>query len=369
MKGKKCYIVLLALFTIFGLSLNVFSDVNASFGARTLTSHMGLYNPNTNEWVNIGFNSYGGISSGWTANRMTLANTTSQLMSFTAGDTVIVSGTLLTLFDYTSGSTNAPITMTCPQFYDSTYFSTIECEIDSTGDVSSGQHFQTINYVAKGYVNTSINTNQLVMSIMFRNNHSQGIRVYGLSPVVSSNAGTSTDVSALLQQISSSNQSILSAIQSFNTDMTTILRQIQNNIISSIQNNSNATTINSINNTVESMQEQDEEDRENIEQQQQETSEQAADTSTDVESATTNIVGVISGFSDALNNIQTGNCTLPTISAYGFSLGNINLCTYSPPSWVQGAVSIVVSFITLRLAIAVFYRIMGALDGVIGGKK
>lgn len=130
-----------------------------------------------------------------------------------------------------------------------------------------------------------------------------------------------------------------------------------------------ATLLEEQNDAQEQQQQQDQEDRDNLETQQEETNEQANDTSSDVQGATTNIIGVISGFSDALNNIQTGNCTLPTISAYGFSLGNINLCTYSPPSWVQGAVSIVVSFITLRLAIAVFYRIMGALDGVLGGKR
>lgn len=366
MKGKKCYIVLSALFIIFGLSLNVYSDVNASFGARTLTSHMGLYNPNTNEWVNIGFNSYGGISSGWVANRMTLSNTTSQLMSFTAGDTVIVSGTLLTLFDYTSGSTNAPVTMTCPQFYDSTYFSTIECEIDSNGDVSSGQHFQTINYVAKGYVNTSINTNQLVMSIMFRNNHAQGIRVYGLSPVISSNAGTSTDVSALLQQISSSNQSILSAIQSFNSDITTILPAIESNIINAIRNNSNSTTINSINENIESMQEQDEEDRENIEQQASDNQDQADDAGDEADQTGQTLMQAFGSLITALTSIQETNCKLPNMSVYSLNLNNIDLCAVSLPSGIAALMSIGMVLIIVPLGINLVKRMINLYKEIVG---
>lgn len=38
-----------------------------------------------------------------------------------------------------------------------------------------------------------------------------------------------------------------------------------------------------------------------------------------------------------------GNCTLPEISAHGFSLGEINLCTYSPPAWLRQVMGAVVA--------------------------
>lgn len=117
------------------------------------------------------------------------------------------------------------------------------------------------------------------------------------------------------------------------------------------------------------MNEKDNQDREDIEQQSSST-EQSADTaSEDVGGATTNIIGAINGFATAVTNIQAGTCILPEISAYGMNLGRLNLCTYSPPAWVQGLTSTILSLITLKMAISIFYRIMGLLDGVLGGKK
>lgn len=115
--------------------------------------------------------------------------------------------------------------------------------------------------------------------------------------------------------------------------------------------------------------EQEQQDRNDIEQQSSST-EQSADTaSDDVGGATTNILGAINGFATAVTNIQAGTCILPEISAYGMNLGRLNLCTYSPPAWVQGLTSTILSLITLKMAISIFYRIMGLLDGVLGGKK
>lgn len=115
--------------------------------------------------------------------------------------------------------------------------------------------------------------------------------------------------------------------------------------------------------------EKDEQDRQDIEQQSSDTEESADTASEDVGGATTNILGAINGFATAVTNIQAGTCILPEISAYGMSLGRLNLCTYSPPAWVQGLTSTILSLITLKMAISIFYRIMGLLDGVLGGKK
>lgn len=110
------------------------------------------------------------------------------------------------------------------------------------------------------------------------------------------------------------------------------------------------------------------EDRDNLETQQTESEDSAEDSSDSFETSTTNITGVISGFVTSLNNLQIGNCTLPEISAYGFSLGNINLCTFTPPTWIQGVTTVIISLITLGLAWHVFRRIMGIAKSLAGSK-
>lgn len=110
------------------------------------------------------------------------------------------------------------------------------------------------------------------------------------------------------------------------------------------------------------------EDRDNLETQQGETENNAEDSSQDIESATTNITGVISAFVGNLQNLNANNCTLPEISAYGFSIGQLNLCTFSPPNWIAGITNVVVSLITLGLAYHLFKRIMGIAKSLAGGK-
>lgn len=121
-------------------------------------------------------------------------------------------------------------------------------------------------------------------------------------------------------------------------------------------------------NTEQEAAEKELEDRDNLETQQGETESSAGDSSDSFESSTTNITGVISGFVTSLNNLQVGNCTLPEISAYGFSLGNINLCTFTPPTWIQGVTTVIISLITLGLAWHIFKRIMGIAKNIAGSK-
>lgn len=110
------------------------------------------------------------------------------------------------------------------------------------------------------------------------------------------------------------------------------------------------------------------EDRDNLETQQGETESGAEDSSEDIGSATTNITGIVSTFLGNLQNLNANQCTLPEITAYGFSLGQLNLCTFQPPSWVQGISSAVVSLMMLGLAIHLFKRIMGIAKGLAGSK-
>ena len=110
------------------------------------------------------------------------------------------------------------------------------------------------------------------------------------------------------------------------------------------------------------------EDRDNLETQSTETSTDASTSSQDLGTASTNLTGVISSFVGNLQNLNANNCTLPEITAYGFSLGQMNLCTFQPPNWVAGITNVVVSLITLGLAYHLFKRIMGIAKSLAGGK-
>lgn len=72
----------------------------------------------------------------------------------------------------------------------------------------------------------------------------------------------------------------------------------------------------------------------------------AADTqvNTGAESAEAGAKNSFNLFTAILTTPKT-NCTLPEISAYGFSLGQLNLCTNQPPEWLRTIMGAVVSIV------------------------
>lgn len=116
------------------------------------------------------------------------------------------------------------------------------------------------------------------------------------------------------------------------------------------------------------MNKKDDEDRNNLQNQQGDVDSSAEDSTENMDNATSNITGIVSTFLGNLNNLNRNNCTLPEISAYGFSLGQLNLCTFQPPQWVRTVTSAVVSLIVLSMAVHVFKRIMRIAKGIAGSK-
>lgn len=64
-----------------------------------------------------------------------------------------------------------------------------------------------------------------------------------------------------------------------------------------------------------------------------------------------------------------GSCKLPEISAFGFSLGEMNLCTYSPPSWIQQVLGAVVTIILAGASIKCTVRVLETLGHAYGGTR
>ena len=116
----------------------------------------------------------------------------------------------------------------------------------------------------------------------------------------------------------------------------------------------------------EEMNEKDEEDRNNIESQSSSTQSDSNQAESDMAQGTSSLIGAISSFSSAMAGVHTTNCKLPEISAYNFSLGQLDICTYSPPNWIQTITSVLVSLITIKLAYRIFKRIMNIAKGLSG---
>lgn len=64
-----------------------------------------------------------------------------------------------------------------------------------------------------------------------------------------------------------------------------------------------------------------------------------------------------------------GSCKLPEISAFGFSLGELDLCTYKPPSWLQQVMGAVVTITLAGASIKCTTRVLDQLGRAYGGTR
>lgn len=64
-----------------------------------------------------------------------------------------------------------------------------------------------------------------------------------------------------------------------------------------------------------------------------------------------------------------GSCKLPEISAFGFSLGKLDLCTYRPPTWLQQVMGAVVTITLAGASIKCTTRVLETLGRAYGGTR
>lgn len=88
------------------------------------------------------------------------------------------------------------------------------------------------------------------------------------------------------------------------------------------------------------------------------------DESPDMSAQQNNANGYFDIFTTLFANVnQQGSCKLPEISAFGFSLGELDLCTFAPPSWLRTALGAVATIAVAACGIKVTKRIINIAMG------
>lgn len=347
MKGEKCFGLLLVLSIIFGLSLGVSLNVKAidydESGIRSFT----------NCTIDVGGYTYAGIANNGGCSYITntsISYRTGWANNFTMQMNAALPGKSLVILQ---GRYNIP-----GDNYAFTGFSGNSqlTPISSSFALEQDANSYDLNFTYVFY--TAVPLSSIVLdsplSLWVLNNETR-VDFTKLSYVTITSEPTRQQIIQLQNSINEINAK--STTTNANLE---IIRGYLQDIISDSDRTADA---------VEEQNERDEQDRSNLESQSSESQSDSNDASQDTATATTNLIGALREFSTAMTGLSSSSCTLPEIQAYGFSLGNLNLCHYTPPAWVQAVTSTVVSFITLKLAIHVFYRVMGALDNVLGKGK
>lgn len=63
------------------------------------------------------------------------------------------------------------------------------------------------------------------------------------------------------------------------------------------------------------------------------------------------------------------NCNLEGIGAFGFELGNIDMCANKPPAWLSGIINIVLLLIECRAVIIIGRKVMSEMGTIMGGSR
>lgn len=191
--------------------------------------------------------------------------------------------------------------------------------------------------------------------------------VYGLSLTATQ---TENKTSELQGTINSQTNTLKSATES----QTSTLKSATESQTNSINSTSNTNT-SKITSSTDKISANQEEEKKKTEQQETEISDNKTEAETETnktgeeisESTKSTTTTVASAIGAIQNAAVIGSCELPEISAYGFSLGKLNLCAVEPPSWIKGALQIILTFTMILCAFKVVRRLVETVSKTLRG--
>lgn len=347
------------------ISLININQVYASQPAATFTYEFQI--KDGSNWVHGTLGSFVGLSSGFSSDTIRYTNVALQPVDVTAGDTVVLSGVVMAMFDYSSVDVNVPLIFTCPQFIGNE-IRTTDCQMSSSTDISGGQHFIVYTFTVTGYALSDYSQTYVELRTYLKNNFTSAIRFYSNSGVFSSSNVAGADLQSAIQSLNSSVQSFnldytsrfstqIHAIQDFNSDVDRIGQSILD-ALSDLESSTNVTdAIDQTNDLLEQQQEQDQQDRDNLESQQEDAQDGADDSQVAAQSTGTTLLAAFTGFVGTLTSASPSNCVID-MDMGNMDLGNVDFCQMSPPPIFQTIASIMLIAFCVPLSIATATKVI-----------
>lgn len=116
----------------------------------------------------------------------------------------------------------------------------------------------------------------------------------------------------------------------------------------------------------EEMNKKDDEDRNNIEQQSESSDSEANKQGDEASQTGTSLFSAFTQLLGALTNVSGNSCTLPNMQIYSLNLGNMNLCEYDIPPQIMALVSIGMVFIIVPLGIHLVKKMIALYKEITG---
>lgn len=112
--------------------------------------------------------------------------------------------------------------------------------------------------------------------------------------------------------------------------------------------------------------EQMQDSRDEAEQAQQDAQNNGSSSQQQADSSGHTLLGALTSFVGAITNVSPGNCSFTLNTGYGFNLGEVNLCSISPPASFQVISSLVVIGFAVPLSISASKKMIELFRGFTG---
>lgn len=273
---------------------------------------------------------------------------------FINGNSFTVSIPIMTNSPYSTAVTSRPIDISCP-ILDSR-FNTTDCQVSVVEQVMSERHYLLWNFVITGTINVTNDSNVLIAYTNIKNLSSADATIWFLPPqaafgegsfqVLRNILGNSQQMNLYLSGISTAftnNNNYLSAIQALQQQ---ILEKMDSANVSGVISQQQRT-----NQLLQDQAEQAAQDRQNATSQQTTLDSTAASSGEEAEDAGTTLLAAFSAFVDIFKNASPSNCVI-NMDLGNLDLGEVDLCTLSPPAPLQAIGSILLIGFCVPLSIA-----------------
>lgn len=365
MRSKKlCYGLLLVLFTIFGLSLNVYYDVNA---VSSYINQYGIYGSSMNVYPDTSCRPYS-FQEGFHENEsITRCAITSFLIE--TGD-VDINGNNITItakvnlvltngnyldwhsldrmkilglsINHAGGTTAITPTSSNYQYYNTKWTGVTPINSISTVNRTLTVYFNATGTLPNNLVGTVGKVRALFgVSATHGSTSQSDTMVYGGSTnFYFENTDTMPIVNFSNSSSDNQNQAVVDSLSIMINQNTVINRNIEN-----------------ISGKIDEQNQQDQQDRDNLNQVSDNTDNSSSDSQQQAEQTGTTLLGAFSAFVTALTNASPSNCNLD-MDLGNLDLGVVDLCQLSPPQPIPTIASIFLILFCVPLSIATAKKVI-----------
>ena len=267
-------------------------------------------------------------------------------ISYTSGLAIYATTTIMVNAEYSSSVQPRAVDISCPVFASSSIL-TNSCDMDTQEVVFGSDHYLLYHFFIEGHFEATYNMQSLTLQFDIKNFSEVDNGMWVTPLTVSVGNDTYTRVRDIFVQM---RDSIGPWVSSINDKLNTTNQRLSA-LIDAISEMSSEASVAGVIDELQEQNDKDDQDRSNLNNQQSSATSAAQSSQQDAQNAGTTLLAAFQAFVSALTNATPSNCVID-MDLGNLDLGDVDLCTLSPPSGFQAIGSILLIGFCVPLSIA-----------------